>query len=215
VIGLAPKHPIRFVACLGAHADDIEIGAAGTIVQIAAANADCRFVFIIATGDDTRIAEAQASATALLGDRVTVKAGAFADGFLPYDEPAAVKRFLRGSLDGFSADIAIVPGLSDRHQDHRFVAELAHQILRNTLVVQYEIVKSDADLARPGIYVPLSANEAEAKLDHLGAHFSSQHTKPWYDRQALQSILRLRGVECRAVERYAEAFHVDRCVVQW
>ena len=53
-----------------------------------------------------------------------------------------------------------------------------------------------------------------AKLDHLDAHFDSQHRKPWYDREALQALLRLRGVECGAPDGYAEAFRADRVVIR-
>ena len=85
--------------------------------------------------------------------------------------------------------------------------------MRDHLILEYEISKSDGDLTRPGVYVPLTAAEAMAKLDHLDSQFSSQHAKPWYDREALQSLLRLRGVECRAPDGYAEAFHAERVVV--
>ena len=53
-----------------------------------------------------------------------------------------------------------------------------------------------------------------AKLDHLDSHFSSQQVKPWYNREVFQSLLRLRGVECRAPDGYAEAFHAERIVVR-
>lgn len=214
MIGLTFEQPLRTVACLGAHADDIEIGAAGTIAILAEAHPDARFTFAVATGDDTRAAEAVASAERLLKGRVTVEVGGFADGFLPYDEPAAVKRFLRQASGAGEADLVICPTSGDRHQDHRFVAEVAHQLAREQPVFEYEIHKYDGDLGLPGVYVPLTTSQAMAKLDHLEDHFSSQHVKPWYDREALQSLLRLRGVECRAPSGYAEAFHAERIIIR-
>ena len=64
------------------------------------------------------------------------------------------------------------------------------------------------------VYVPLTADEVQAKLEHLEGNFASQQSKPWYDREALQALIRLRGVECHAPEGYAEAFHADRIVIR-
>jgi len=182
VIGLAFERPPSMVACFGAHADDIEIGAAATIGRLAESNPECRFLFAIASGDGLRAAEAEASAAKLLGDRVSIHLGGFGDGFLPYDDPAAVKRFFGSVVDGTDPDLVICPTSRDRHQDHRFVGELTHQIMRDQWILEYEIPKSDADLTRPGVYVPLTSAEAMAKLDHLDSHFASQQEKPWYDR---------------------------------
>lgn len=214
VIGLTFDHPPARVACLGAHADDIEIGAAATIARIAASNPGARFWFAIASTDERRAGESEASAVKLLGDRVSVNVAGFTDGSLPYEDPVGVKSFFRSVSEKVDPDLVICPALIDRHQDHRFVADLAHQIFRDHLILQYEIPKSDGDLTRPGIYVPLSGDEAMAKLEHLDAQFASQHSKPWYDREALQAMLRLRGIECRAPDGYAEAFHADRISIR-
>ena len=38
------------------------------------------------------------------------------------------------------------------------------------------------------------------------AHFGSQRSKHWFDDETFRGLARLRGMECRAPERYAEAF---------
>ena len=214
MIGLRFERPLETVVCLGAHADDIEIGAAATLSILASAHPGCTFRFAIATGDETRHAEAELSAAKMLGDRVTVDTALFTDGSLPYEHPSDVKQFFSAAVGETEPDLVFCPMLSDRHQDHRFVAELAHQILRDHAILQYEIHKSDGDLTRPGIYVPLTEDQARAKIEHLDGHFESQRHKPWYDREALQGLLRLRGVECRAPDGYAEAFRADRIVIR-
>jgi hypothetical protein len=40
--------------------------------------------------------------------------------------------------------------------------------------------------------------------------FSSQTSKNWFDADTLSAILRLRGVESNAPERYAEAFYARK-----
>lgn len=214
MIGLAFEQPLGVVACLGAHADDIEIGAGATIARLAGSFPDCTFRFVVASADDERAQEAEASAAKLLGDRVATIVGRFPDGSLPYADPDGVKQFFRRALDGLDPDVVFSPSLHDRHQDHRFVADLAHQLMRNRLILQYEVHKSDGDLTRPGVYVPLTADEARAKTAHLDATFVSQHAKPWYDEETLRSLMRLRGVECGAGDGYAEAFFADRIVIR-
>jgi hypothetical protein len=40
----------------------------------------------------------------------------------------------------------------------------------------------------------------------LLAHFGSQRSKDWFDAEIFRGLARLRGMECRSPERYAEAF---------
>lgn len=214
VIELTFAQPVRAVACLGAHADDIEIGAAATVAGLAGRYPECVFRFVIASGDEQRAVEAEVSAAKLLGDRVLTIVGSFPDGSVPYADPDGAKQFFRKAFDGFSPDLVLSPSLQDRHQDHRFVADVAHQLMRDQVILQYEVHKSDGDLTRPGVYVPLTADQVRAKIEHLEATFTSQHAKPWFDEEALRSLMRIRGVECRAPEGYAEAFFADRIVIQ-
>jgi hypothetical protein len=46
----------------------------------------------------------------------------------------------------------------------------------------------------------------QRKLDLLMTHFGSQRSKQWFDAETFLGLARLRGMECRADERYAEAF---------
>jgi hypothetical protein len=46
----------------------------------------------------------------------------------------------------------------------------------------------------------------QRKIDLLISHFGSQRSKQWFDRETFLGLARLRGMECRAPERYAEAF---------
>lgn len=201
---------IQAVTCLGAHPDDIEVGSAGLIAKIARSNPDARFVFAIATGDDRREDEALASAQDLLGDRVKVVFGRMTDNMLPYEHAAEAKQFVRQVATLVDADLVIAPHIADRHQDHRFVAELAHQVFREQMILEYEVVKLEGDLGKPGIYHPMSAVEAGAKVGHLASHFASQHGKAWYAEETFRGLMRIRGVEALAEEGYAEAFHANR-----
>ena len=54
--------------------------------------------------------------------------------------------------------------------------------------------------------MPLTGDVLERKIELLLDHFPSQRSKDWFDRETFPGLARLRGMECRAAERYAEAF---------
>lgn len=210
MIGVRFETDLEAVICLGAHPDDIEVGSAGLISKLAESNQMTRFVFAIATGSDDREEEAISSAQDLLGDRVKVVFGRMTDNMLPYAHLKEAKQFVRQVSEMVGADLVIAPHIGDRHQDHRFIAELAHQVFRRQMILEYEIVKLEGDLGSPSIYHPMSSDEAQRKLDHLESHFASQHGKDWYHRDTFAGLMRVRGVESLAEDGYAEAFHANR-----
>jgi hypothetical protein len=61
--------------------------------------------------------------------------------------------------------------------------------------------------------MPVSAAALRRKIDLLNAHFGSQRSKQWFDSELFLGLARLRGVECRAPERYAEAFFARKLTV--
>src|SRR5437773_663406 len=60
-----PK-PAKNILCLGAHADDIEIGCGGTILKWIHENPDLKIYWVVFSGEDTRGKEARSSARVLL-----------------------------------------------------------------------------------------------------------------------------------------------------
>lgn len=210
---LRPLRASGLVVALGAHPDDIEIGAAGTLLTLAERHGTDRFLFVIFTGTAERAAEAERSAAALLGTHVDVRCAGLADGMLPYGQAAAAKEFLRDTTAGLHPDLVLTHHRADLHQDHGLVAALALQVFRRATIWEYEIPKYDGDLTAPNLYVPLSDEVAEAKLDHLDRHFPSQHGKPWYERGVFDGLLRIRGIEAGAAPGRAEAFIARKLVV--
>lgn len=213
MIGFELERPPKSIVLLGAHPDDIEIGAAGTVMSFAQRYPDATFHSVVLSGNEVRQTEATSSARALLGDRVILHFGGFRDRFLPYQDPSAVKDFLLSAVLPQTADIVFAPHRDDLHQDHRFVAELALQTFRDHPLLGYEILKYDGDLGRPNVFVPLTAEQTQAKIDHLERHFPSQQEKPWYNAEAFRSLMKLRGIEAGAPGGYAEAFYVSKLVL--
>jgi len=200
--------PARVLA-VGAHPDDIELGAGGTLLTLAGAGAD--LTFAVLSGDDTRRAEAEAAADAV-APGATVRFADLTDGRFPaaWDD---AKRFLHRLADEVGRpDLVLAPRLDDAHQDHRVVAELVKPVFRGASVLRYEIPKWDGDLGPAQVYVPLSDDLVRRKVELLEKSYPSQHGRGWWDEETFRSVLRLRGIE--AGTRYAEGFVADKVVLR-
>ncbi|WP_239393790.1 PIG-L deacetylase family protein [Frankia sp. CiP3] len=208
----ADGHGYQILA-LGAHADDVEIGAGGTIIQFLARYPTASVHWVVFTGSGERGAEAETSARNLGGGSLgSLHLHDVRDGFLPR-EWGGVKDVLLQIARQVQPDVVFAPSLTDAHQDHRTIGDLAWQAFRGALILGYEIPKWDGNTMRPTLYVPLSAKTVAAKLAHITEHFPSQKAKPWFDEETFRSVLRLRGVECGT--RYAEGFEARKVVARW
>jgi hypothetical protein len=59
----------------------------------------------------------------------------------------------------------------------------------------------------------MAAETLQRKIDLLIKHFGTQRSKHWFDDETFRGLARLRGMECRAPERYAEAFFARKLVL--
>jgi LmbE family N-acetylglucosaminyl deacetylase len=199
----------RAVAALGAHCDDIAIGAGATLLSMCSAYPGLRVDVLVLSGAGTeREDEERAALSAFCPNadlRITVLK--IPDGRLPahWDEAKAAVEDLRTETN---PDLIFAPNRFDAHQDHRGLAELVPTAFRDHFFLGYEIVKWDGDLGRPNVYQPVDATLVDAKIDLLWEHYPSQRRRPWYDREAFLGLARIRGIECGA--RYAEAFYVNK-----
>ncbi len=213
MISLRPEK-IRSILCIGAHADDIEIGCGGTILKLLANRDDLEVCWVVLSGSETRSAEAQRSAERFLGNagsqRIELKE--FKDASFPYTDADAIKNYFGELSRSVSPDIVFTHRREDMHQDHRFVADLTWQHFRDHLILEYEIPKYEGDLGQPAFFVPLSEETAKSKVDLIISEFQSQHEKPWFDEATFQAMLRLRGLECQSPSGLAEAFHCRKLV---
>jgi LmbE family N-acetylglucosaminyl deacetylase len=80
-LGQPTRRPLE-ILCLGAHADDIEIGCGGTILSLIERNPDVRIHWCVFSGSDERRREAEASAETFCNGAagLTVEVAAFDDG---------------------------------------------------------------------------------------------------------------------------------------
>ena len=199
---------------LGAHSDDIEIGCGATIRQWLSAGVSLDATWVVLCAEDERAEEARRSAgDFLLGaasSRVVI--GGFRDSFLPY-LGGAVKDFYE-TLKAYPApDVIFTHRRDDLHQDHRLTCELTYNTFRDHQVLEYEIPKWDGDMGAPNAFVCVGETAARHKVDLVMRHFGTQRGKDWFDRETFLGLMRLRGMECRAPARYAEAFYLHKAVI--
>ncbi len=200
--------------CLGAHADDIEIGAGATILGLIAKGLVLDVYWAVLSAAGPRAGEARASAEAFLDGaaRVEIELREFKDGYFPY-QGAEIKGWFADLAKRCSPDLILTHARDDAHQDHREVNAHTTTTFRDHLTLAYEIPKWDGDLGRPNFYVPVSAAAMTTKIELLHAHFATQRSKDWFDADTFRGLARLRGMECRAPERFAEAFHATKMIV--
>ena len=208
MLTLRPARP-KAVAAVGAHCDDVAIGAGATLLSICTANPGVRVDVLVLSGGGSDREDEERSALAAFcpGADLRVTVLKLQDGRLPahWDEAKVAVEDFRAET---SPDLLFAPNRFDAHQDHRGLAKLTPTAFRDHVVLGYEIVKWDGDLGQPSAYQPLDATLVEAKADLLYEHYPSQRHRPWYDREAFLGLARIRGIECGT--RYAEAFHVNK-----
>lgn len=201
------------VLCIGAHSDDIEIGCGGAIISLLARRPGLSVDWVVLSADGVRADEARVSADRVLAgaNEHSVTIERFRERYFPYDP--AIKEYFDTLGAGPQPDLVFTPWSGDAHQDHRTVAELAANTFRDQLILEYEIPKYDGDLGRPSVYVHLSSEQADAKLGNLASSFASQADRPWFSEETFRGLLRLRGIESRAPDGLAEAFHCRKLVL--
>jgi LmbE family N-acetylglucosaminyl deacetylase len=195
------------VLCLGAHSDDIEIGAGATLLSMQERGVRLDVHWCVLSGIGERESEARASASDFLSaaQRCQIEVMSFRDGFFP-EQGEAIKSWFESLRERVDPDLIFTHRRGDAHQDHRHVCRLTWNTFRDHCILEYEIPKWDGDMGQPNLYVPISAGALKRKIDLLLRHFGSQRSKQWFDSETFLGLARLRGMECRAPERYAEAF---------
>jgi LmbE family N-acetylglucosaminyl deacetylase len=197
------------VLAIGAHPDDIEIGAGGLLLGLASSELKVRYVVL--TGTAERHQEARNAARSFMPDAdLTVDLFDLPEGRFPAAW-AEVKEILEGVARSCSPDLVLAPSSDDAHQDHRTIGEMIPTVFRDQLYLAYEIPKWDGDMSRPTVYVPMPVSAAQRKVELLHKCFPSQRGRDWWDDEVFLGLARLRGMECRS--RYAEAFRCAKSII--
>lgn len=209
---LDTRKPLKLL-CLGAHCDDIEIGAGGTLLKIIHERPVASVDWVVFASNETRKKEAERSAGRFL-EKVAHKkilVRSWRDGFLPF-AAWEVKEYFESLKKETEPDLIFTHYRDDRHQDHRIISDLTWNTWRNHLILEYEIPKYDGDLSTPSLYVPLKAEYVDWRNQIILDEYASQNGKHWFHDETFRSLLRLRGME--SATQYAEAFYARKICLE-
>lgn len=210
-ITLDKNIPLK-ILCLGAHCDDIEIGAGGTLLKLFQEYEIEQVTWIVFASNEIRKNEAIASAELFLSNVANKKiiVNSFRDGFFPYNG-VEIKEYFEEIKDKISPDLIFTHYRNDRHQDHRMISDFTWNTWRNHLILEYEVPKYDGDLGIPNFYVELNEQYIKKRNRILLETFASQRSKHWFDEATFSALPRLRGLESATL--FAEAFYARKLVM--
>jgi LmbE family N-acetylglucosaminyl deacetylase len=202
------------ILCVGAHSDDIEIGCGGTILRLLSEYEDVEIYWIVFGSRGRRDREAVASANKFLANakkkKIIIKH--FKESFFPYFG-GEIKNFFEKLKKQVTPDIVLTHYRHDLHQDHRVISELTWNTYRDHLILEYEVIKYDGDLGIPNFFVHLDKDICQRKIEYIMDFFKTQGNRDWFTPDAFLSMLRIRGIESKAPEKYAEAFYCRKLVI--
>ena len=202
------------VLCLGAHSDDIEIGVGATLLSMIARGIrlEVHWCVLSGVGDREREAQGLSGRFSVAGSEREDRDNGLSGRILP-GAGRGIKSWFETLKARANPDLILTHCRDDAHQDHRQVCRLTWNTFRDHCILEYEIPKWDGDMGQPNLYVPVSAGALRRKIDLLISHFGSQRSKQWFDAETFLGLARLRGMECRAPEHYAEAFFARKLAV--
>ena len=206
---------VRTILCLGAHADDIEIGCGATLLELLGRNQPLDVYWAVFGAGDDRAAEAERSAERFLAgaNNKWIVVNDFRDSYFPQFY-GPIKETFAAIRNQVTPDLIFTHRRDDMHQDHRLLAELTWCAFRDHWILEYEIPKYEGDLGQPNVFVPLDEAVCQRKIDYLMEGYPTQRTKPWYTPDTYWALLRLRGVECNSPGKFAEGFYGRKITVR-
>jgi len=207
------ERPLRRILCLGAHCDDIEIGAGGTLLRLLREHPQAEIRWVVFSSTAVRRKEAVRSANLFLASakRKKVVIRNYRDSFFP-SQQAQIKGEFEKLKKEFTPDLILTHYRQDLHQDHRVICELTWNTFRSHLILEYEIPKYDGDLGAPNFFVGLDRATSERKAEHILEAFASQKSKQWFTADTFMGLQRIRGIEANSPGGFAEGFHCRKLV---
>ncbi len=198
------------VCFIGAHPDDIEIGAGALIAQIAS-----KTELVCVTLSDNQknpalknlVEEHYRSMDVLGVQREKVVLGQFETRRFPHARQEILE-YLIDLNRQFRPDIVFVHTKADIHQDHGTVTEEALRAFRGTTVLGFDVIRSSYGFF-PNFLVEVSAEDVEKKIAAL-SEYRTYDSRYYFNPEITRATLIRHGA--LAERPYAEGFDILRIV---
>ncbi len=198
------------VLFIGAHPDDIELGAGALIHHIVPA---CEVLCLTLSDNQknpmlAKVVDELHTSMQILGvpaDRVIVEK--FTTREFP-DLRQDILEYLLKIRREFKPEIVFVHSRADIHQDHNVATEEALRAFRGTSVLGFDVVRSSYGFF-PHFLAEVNAEDVEKKIEAL-AEYNTYSDKYYFEPALLKATMIRNGAlaECR----YAEGFDILRIV---
>jgi LmbE family N-acetylglucosaminyl deacetylase len=165
---------VKQVLFVGAHPDDIELGA-GALLSKLCSNGEDVHALILTDDENSQVrrTEARAGLVMLGMDETRIHFGGFPDGALTADASTVgrVRRITASA--GLSPSLIVTHTSADSHNDHVAANRISHAAFRNSNLLHYSIhISAEPSAFLPRIFVKLSNDLVELKENALAAHAS-------------------------------------------
>ena len=196
---------------LGAHPDDIELGAGATIAKATSQGVTCS-AGIFSTFKESQasfdLIEESLSALKILGiKKENIK---FFD-FSVRNFPDCRQQILQTMIDNYEGgfETIFVPSSSDIHQDHSVISKEALRGFKFSSILGYELPWNIFE-DKKNIYNRITQEHLDLKISAL-EKFGSQRERFYMSSSATQVIASFRGLQIKS--QYAEAFELYRGII--
>ncbi len=162
------------VLAVGAHPDDIEIGAGALVHRLGGRGHRVWFLILTDDGVDgwQRRSESLAAAKILGVDAGRVLFGGQRDGYLRADGDSVT--LVRRLTAGIDPGLVLTHSPADSHNDHVEADRISRAAFRHRVFWHYPVQLSAEDSFRPSVWLDVTAGEGRVKADALAEHVTQQ-----------------------------------------
>lgn len=182
---------------LGAHTDDIEIGAGATMCSLAKKNGiKVHYRALSKCLDIERnkeIEKDQEKVKSFLNKRnITVQMSNFENRNFS-DKSRQIREYFERERDWLNPTVVFTHWKDDIHQDHRVVYEESMRVFRNTSIISYECLRSCPGFSA-NFYYNLSSDDLADKTELISL-YETQRNLNYTQIEVYESLASVRGVE--------------------
>ncbi|MFH1547072.1 MAG: PIG-L family deacetylase [bacterium] len=197
---------------IGAHTDDIEIGAGGTLHYFAhQSDVNIHYLSFSLCQDLSRnrlIKHDQTNVkTYLQNIGVNVEMFDLRNRFFP-DYSVEIRSILEVVQDRLKPDMVFTHWMGDIHQDHKTVAEESRRVFKTQTLLSYEIIRSSPQFTA-NFFVSLNKEEIDGKIKLLSL-YNTQRDLYYVRENTMYALAQTRAAEID--KQYAEGFNIIRIV---